>query len=131
MIKPRLYIQTSFILPSVAPEGGTILENRIDDNTVEYTWDRKIKVDASTNISVELIQNEILKEEFESDYTFGESIIECIWASSNDEVITVAKDGLNGCKVIAVGKGSTAVTVTVRTQQGNEYFTSIYITVTE
>lgn len=119
------------ILPSVAPEGGTMLENRIDDNTVEYTWDGKIKVGASTNISVELIQNEILKEEFESDYTFGESIIECIWASSNDKVITVAKDGLNGCKVNAVGKGSTAVTVTVRTHQGNEYFTSIYITVTE
>ena len=58
-------------------------------------------------------------------------IIECLWASSNDKLITVAKDGLNGCKVNAVGKGSTAVTVTVRTRQGNEYDASIYITVTE
>lgn len=113
------------IHPSTAPAGGTVTENTDDDSLSEFTWDGKIKVGATTSLSIELIQNKILND----DFTYGESILECTWASEDNGVLTVLKDGLNGCIINAVGAGSTYITVTVVTEQGNTYTSSISVTV--
>ena len=59
----------------------------------------------------------------------GEDIKSCTWASSNTRVATVTGDNSGNCSITGVASGSTTITVTVKTEQGNTYYASISVTV--
>ena len=87
--------------------------------------DQEIEFNATMTLEAVLIQN----DGFVGDSTYGESIKSCTWASLDDSVITVMKNGDKNAVVTAVGVGSTTVTVTIETVQGNEYSVRVNFTV--
>ncbi len=114
----------SFTVTVYAPAQGVEIRTL---EAPEGTSDNELSVGASAVLSAELLQNEALEE---GELTFGEAILSYAWASASDEIVSVASQG-DTCTVSAAGVGATYITVTVETDRGNVYTSSLRVTVTK
>lgn len=130
--------------PTDIPVGGSLVDmgTGSEENPV-YVWDKKVQAGESFELYAELYGRvtEDLDETGEPkvdangntlyvEIPHTETILKYTWASSDTEILTVSDEKSATCTVNAVAAGTTDVTLSVTTVQGNTYTNAIGFTVT-